>query len=91
MAIGWPSTIEALRHTCLTRGPFRSIRCRLAWSFVAAIVAETVGSVDAAGVDAVEVDVGVSVRSFFRSRKRDVSSGSAGVTVDDDELDFFET
>lgn len=29
MASGCPSTIEALRQTCLTRGPLRSIRCRL--------------------------------------------------------------
>lgn len=56
----------------MTRGPFRSIRCRFPSSIPAVVVTDVVkvgGVIDAAVVT-------VSVRSFFLKRSRDVSSCS---------------
>lgn len=63
VANGWPSTMEALRQTCFTRGPFRSIRCRLSWPFAgdAAAVGVVVVVVLVAAVVVVTLDVTTGV------------------------------
>lgn len=83
VAIGWPSTIDALRHTCFTRGPFKSMRCRFARSAVPVDVGGTAELVvAAAAAPATVVVVAFTSRSFFRRRNRDVSSTSTTVVVE---------
>lgn len=68
--------MDALRHTCLTRGPFKSIR----WRFPSSAPAvDIIAGVNVVGVIGAVV-VTCSLRSFFLKRRRDVSSCSVAIS-----------